>query len=191
MLPAPNELKQTVEQLLPGVSLTLEGDLLLVAAHELPAVCRCLKEHERFHLDYLANLTAVDYPPTPASSASPPEIAERFRGLSPGNASHFTGQNEAAGAGRIEVVYHLYSMAKKHGPVALKVRVPRSHPVVPSVTPIWRGAEFQEREVYDLFGVTFEGHPDLRRILMWEGFDGHPLRKDYVVEDQDLLEERR
>jgi len=162
MLPAPHELKQTVEQLLPGVSLTLEGDLLLVAAHELAAVCRCLKEHERFHLDYLANLTAVDYPPTPASG----------------------------GAGRIEVIYHLYSMAEKHGPVALKVRVPRSHPAVPSVTPIWRGAEFQEREVYDLFGVIFEGHPDLRRILMWEGFDGHPLRKDYVVEDQDALEER-
>jgi hypothetical protein len=63
-------------------------------------------------------------------------------------------------------------------------------PVVASVTPIWRGAEFQEREVYDLFGVRFEGHPDLRRILMWDGFEGHPMRKDYVVEDQDTLEER-
>ena len=90
---------------------------------------------------------------------------------------------------RIEVVYHLYSMSRKHGPVILKVKLPREKPVVASVTPIWRGADFQEREVYDLFGVIFEGHPDLRRILMWEGFKGFPLRKDYVVEDQDALEE--
>ncbi|HEX9780185.1 MAG TPA: NADH-quinone oxidoreductase subunit C [bacterium] len=84
----------------------------------------------------------------------------------------------------IVVVYHLYSMHHRHGPLALKVTLPRSAPAVASVTPIWRAAEFQEREVYDLYGVTFEGHPDLRRILMWDGFDGHPMRKDYVPEDQ-------
>ena len=89
----------------------------------------------------------------------------------------------------IEVVYHLYSMAKKHGPIALKVRLPRARPVVASVTPLWRGAEFQEREVYDLYGVTFTGHPDLRRILMWDEFIGHPMRKDYVEEDQDASDE--
>ena len=76
-------------------------------------------------------------------------------------------------------------MAQKHGPLALKVRLPRANPTVASVTPIWRGAEYQEREAYDLFGVIFENHPDLRRILMREGFAGHPMRKDYVVEDQD------
>lgn len=87
--------------------------------------------------------------------------------------------------GRLETVYHLYSMRQKHGPLAVRVKLPRENPVVPSVTPVWRGAEFQEREAYDLFGVIFEGHPDLRRILMWEGFKGHPMRKDYVVENQD------
>ena len=56
---------------------------------------------------------------------------------------------------------------------------------IPSVTPIWRSAEFQEREAYDLLGIKFTGHPDLRRILMWDGFEHHPLRKDYVQEDQD------
>ena len=81
-------------------------------------------------------------------------------------------------------------MERKHGPIALQVSLPRQQPVVASVTPIWRGAEFQEREVYDLYGVTFEGHPDLRRILMWEGFEGHPMRKDYVPEDQNVLEDR-
>jgi len=84
--------------------------------------------------------------------------------------------------GYIEVVYHLYSVALKHGPVVLKVRAPRdlAQCEVPSLTPVWRGCEFQEREAYDLFGVRFTGHPDLRRILMWDEFKDHPMRKDYV-----------
>lgn len=84
-----------------------------------------------------------------------------------------------------EVVYHLYSMAKKDGPLTVKVRTERDNGHIPSVAPIWRSAEFQEREAYDLVGIQFDGHPDLRRILMWEGFQFHPLRKDYVPEDQD------
>lgn len=154
MLPSPEDLKHTLEQLLPGITLTLEGQVLFVDPKDLIAVCRCLKDTERFGLDYLANLTVVDYPPD-----------------------------------RMDVVYHLYSMAQRHGPVTLKVKLDRNQPVVASVTPIWRGAEFQEREAYDLFGVRFEGHTDLRRILMWDGFEGHPMRKDYVVEDQDVLSE--
>jgi NADH-quinone oxidoreductase subunit C len=84
--------------------------------------------------------------------------------------------------GQIEVVYHLYSVALRHGPVALKVRAPRALDQcrLPSLTPVWRGCEWQEREAFDLYGVVFEGHPDLRRILMWDGFADHPLRKDYV-----------
>jgi NADH-quinone oxidoreductase subunit C len=82
----------------------------------------------------------------------------------------------------IEVVYHLYSVAKRHGPLVLKVRTPRALDQcrLLSLTPLWRGCEFQEREIYDLYGVTFEGHPDLRRILMWDEFTDHPMRKDYV-----------
>ena len=86
---------------------------------------------------------------------------------------------------RIEVVYHLCSMAQKHGPVTLKVKLPRENTAVAPVVPVWRGAEFQEREAYDLYGVKFEGHPDLRRILMWDEFEGYPMRKDYKHEDQD------
>jgi NADH-quinone oxidoreductase subunit C len=84
--------------------------------------------------------------------------------------------------GQIEVVYHLYSVALKHGPVILKVRAPRelAQCHVPSLTPLWRGCEFQEREAYDLYGVKFDGHPDLRRILMWDEFTDYPMRKDYV-----------
>jgi NADH/F420H2 dehydrogenase subunit C len=79
----------------------------------------------------------------------------------------------------LEVVYHLYSMKNEGGPVILKVRVDRENPHVPSVTPLWTGANWQEREAWDLMGVRFDGHPDLRRILLWEGYEGHPLRKDF------------
>lgn len=87
--------------------------------------------------------------------------------------------------GYLEVVYHLYSMARQHGPVILRLRTAnRTDQVsVPSLTPIWRSCEFQEREVFDLFGVVFENHPDLRRILMWDEFEPHPMRKDYVEPD--------
>jgi NADH-quinone oxidoreductase subunit C/D len=80
---------------------------------------------------------------------------------------------------KMEVVYHAYKTTG--GPaLVFKVQAARVDPVIiPSVTPIWTGADFQEREIWDLYGIRFEGHPDLRRILMWEGFEGHPMRKDW------------
>ena len=80
---------------------------------------------------------------------------------------------------KMEVVYHTYKTTG--GPaLVFKVQAPRVDPItVPSVTPIWTGAELQEREIWDLYGIRFEGHHDLRRILMWEGFEGHPMRKDW------------
>lgn len=81
---------------------------------------------------------------------------------------------------RFEVVYHLYSMKRGGTVLTLKVLLAdKEHAEVESVTPIWPGANFQEREVYDLMGISFKNHPDLRRILMWDGFPGHPLRKDF------------
>jgi NADH-quinone oxidoreductase subunit C len=87
--------------------------------------------------------------------------------------------------GYLEVVYHLYSMAKKHGPVIVRMRTGNRTDQVemPSLTPVWRSAEFQAREIFDLFGVVFKGHPDLRRILMWDEFKDHPMRRDYVDPD--------
>jgi NADH-quinone oxidoreductase subunit C/D len=78
-----------------------------------------------------------------------------------------------------EVVYHLTSIDRGGAPITLKVNTARDNPSVPSLVPVYRGADFQEREVYDMMGIRFEGHPNLRRILMWEGFEGYPLRKDY------------
>jgi NADH/F420H2 dehydrogenase subunit C len=82
---------------------------------------------------------------------------------------------------RFEVVYHLWSIKDRTTkPFVLKTYIEdKENPAVPSVTPIWRGANYQEREAYDLMGIRFEGHPNLKRIVLWEGFPGHPLRKDF------------
>jgi len=78
-----------------------------------------------------------------------------------------------------EVVYHLTSIKNNHS-VVLKVRCyDRDNPRLPSVVSLWQGADFQEREVYDLMGIAFDGHPNLKRIFLWHGFAGHPLRKDF------------
>ena len=80
---------------------------------------------------------------------------------------------------RFELRYGLLSIRKNHRAV-LKVRLwGREEPAAPSVTPIWEGANLQEREIYDLMGVHFEGHPNMKRVMLWEGFPGHPLRKDF------------
>jgi NADH-quinone oxidoreductase subunit C len=81
---------------------------------------------------------------------------------------------------RIDVVYHFSSLAQNH---IFEVKVPADHarPRVPSITPLWIGANLQEREVYDLMGVEFEGHPDLTRLFLWDKFPGHPLRKDFMA----------
>ena len=80
----------------------------------------------------------------------------------------------------LEVVYHLASLKHNHS-LVLKTRChDREQPAVPSVTSVWQGADFQEREAYDLLGIRFEGHPNMKRIFLWEGFQGYPLRRDYL-----------
>lgn len=82
--------------------------------------------------------------------------------------------------GRLGVVYHLNSMALGHK-ITLKVDVPADAPHVPSVESVWKTANWHEREAFDMFGIVFDGHPDLRRMLLPEDWEGHPLRKDYQV----------
>ncbi|MFO0750405.1 MAG: NADH-quinone oxidoreductase subunit C [Myxococcota bacterium] len=79
---------------------------------------------------------------------------------------------------RFEVVYHLHSLTQKHR-IRLKVEVPEHDLHVPSVISVWRGVDWFEREAYDMYGILFDGHPHLKRILLYEEFVGHPLRKDY------------
>jgi len=84
---------------------------------------------------------------------------------------------------KLEVVYHLYSYSRRH-PIVLKVDLPREEPRVSTMEGVWKAANWMEREVFDLFGVFFEGHSDLRRIMLPEDWVGHPLRKDYVEQEE-------
>jgi NADH-quinone oxidoreductase subunit C len=115
-------------------------------------VLRTCRDEAELRFDMLSDLTAVDY-------------------------SRFPGREDGP---RFEVVYHLYSLPHNHR-LRVKVRVDEDEAVVPSATPLWPIANWFEREVWDMFGVRFAGHPDLRRLLMYEEFVGHPLRKDYPV----------
>ena len=79
-----------------------------------------------------------------------------------------------------EVVYQLTSLEHNHSIIIKTRSYDRENPSVPSIIGLYQGADLQEREIYDLMGITFEGHPNLKRILLWDGFEGHPLRKDYI-----------
>ena len=81
--------------------------------------------------------------------------------------------------GTFELVYYLYSSKNKNG-IVLKSTIQRSSPEIDSVTSVWAGMDWQEREVFDLMGIVFRHHPNLKRIMMWDGFPGYPLRKDYI-----------
>jgi NADH-quinone oxidoreductase subunit C len=117
----------------------------------------------------LTNVTGVDWPePAKADAVAVPLVA-----------------TPAPTVGFLEVVYHLYSTTRRTGPLVLRARTGDrlTQVMLPSVVSVYRSAEFQEREIYDLFGVIFTGHPDLRRILMWDEFEDHPMRKDYAAPD--------
>ena len=79
-----------------------------------------------------------------------------------------------------EVVYHLQSLSRNHVAILKTRAMDHRDPQMPSLVPVWQGAQLQEREVYDLMGIRFQGHPDLRRVFLWDGFPGYPLRKDWL-----------
>ncbi len=139
------------------------------------AVARHLHDHPDLRFDFCSNVTGVDWP----------DRTEKIKVKRLVDGAEREVEETRVIPGFLEVVYHLYSMARKTGPLILRQRtVDRDRDcAVASLTPVWRSCEFQEREVYDLFGVRFTGHPDLRRILMWDGFVDHPMRKDYAEPD--------
>jgi NADH-quinone oxidoreductase subunit C len=186
MLPAIEQLKARIEGAVPGAALEiLQNDTpaaqpsLIVNRDAALSVAQFLKNDPDLRLDYASNVTGVDW----LDLVTKEKV--KVKKLVDGVEKEVEETVEKKRAGYLEVVYHLFSMSLKHGPVILRIRTGnRTDDVtVPSLTPVWRGAEFQEREVYDLYGVRFSGHPDLRRILMWEGFTEFPMRKDYVEPD--------
>ena len=114
------------------------------------ACAAVLKNDERLSFDFLTMVTAADYAKTTATELP-----------------------------RLDVIYHLFSMKHRHK-LVVKISLPRENPEIDSVIHLWLTADWQEREVYDMYGIKFKGHPNCTRILMWDNFPGWPLRKDYA-----------
>lgn len=150
-------------------------------------VANTLKEDPAFQMNFLIDLTAVDYltfakkPPAPGAFVSfgvsaAPSTQVPDSAPWPGPAT----------PARFEVVYHFFSLVLKHR-LRIKVPLEESGPEVDSLTPLWASANWFEREVWDMYGIRFRGHPNLKRILMYESFQGYPLRKDYPVSKRQPL----
>jgi NADH-quinone oxidoreductase subunit C len=179
-------IKSEIEAKLPGCVLEIvpnpspsgQHSLRIDPAHAV-AIATFLRDAEHLRFDYCSNVTGIDWPGK--------EISEKIKvkQMVDGIEQEVEEVRKSTTIGYLEIVYHLFSMEKKHGPVILRMRTEdraeRVH--LPSLTPVWQSAEFQEREIFDLYGVIFDGHPDLRRILMWDGFKDHPMRRDYVEPD--------
>lgn len=180
------QIKHRITHALPGARLefiqnespSAQHSLLIDHEHAV-AVAKFLRDDAELRMDYCSNATGVDWP----ESVTKTKIKKKV--VVDGVEKEIEETIETLRSGYLEAVYHLFSMEKKHGPVIIRLRtenrVDKNH--LPSLTPVWRGCEFQEREIYDLYGVIFDGHPDLRRILMWDGFKDFPMRKDYVEPD--------
>ena len=188
------EIKAAIEAAVPGAgveivlnpSVSAQHSLRLASAHAFE-VATFLRDDVELSLDFLSNATGVDWPDK--------EVAEKVKvtrsvtrtldGVEQQVEETVEETQKRVVPGCLEAVYHLFSVSKGHGPVVIRMKtVNRTDQVqLPSLTPVWRSAEFQEREIFDLFGIVFTGHPDLRRLLMWDEFKDHPMRRDYVEPD--------
>jgi NADH-quinone oxidoreductase subunit C len=185
------ETRAAIEAAVPGCKINIiqngspsaQHSLLIDSEHAVDAA-RFLSNHAELRLDFCSNMTAVDWLDT--------ELTEKVKvkNVVDGVETETEETRKTKVLGYLEAVYHLFSMEKKHGPVILRLRTGNRTDQVhlPSLTPIWRSAEFQEREAFDLYGIIFDGHPDLRRIFMWEEFTDFPMRKDYVPPADDEVE---
>ena len=188
------EIKAAIEAAVPGAGVEIVQNpgpaaqhSLLLKAEKAVEVAQFLRDDAELALDFLSNVTGVDWLDKEITEKVKVTrtVAKTVDGVEQQVEETVEEPRKRVEPGRLEVVYHLYSMRKKHGPVILRMRTGNRTDRVdlPSMTPIWRSAEFQEREIFDLFGVVFDGHPDLRRILMWDEFKDHPMRRDYVEPD--------
>jgi NADH-quinone oxidoreductase subunit C len=176
------EVLEAIRTALPNAGVELLQNPSPCAQHSLvvsPKDARAVAEFLRDSLgyDFCSNVSGVDWPARKVK-----ETIVRKETVE-GEEVKETVEREIPGY--LEAVYHLFSIAKRSGPLTLRVRTGnRGDDVsIPSLTPVWKSADFQEREAYDLYGIRFDGHPDLRRILMWDEFTDHPMRKDYVAPD--------
>ena len=180
------QIKARVEAVVPGAKVDIvpnpgpaQQSSLLIDNEHAPAVARFLRVDPALRLDFCSNVTGVDWLDRTVKKTT------KVKKLVDGAEKEVDETSEEKIPGYLEAVYHLYSITYKHGPVIIRMRTSDRAigARLPSLTSIWRSAEFQEREIFDLYGVRFDGHPDLRRILMWDEFVDHPMRKDYREPD--------
>jgi NADH-quinone oxidoreductase subunit C len=180
------QIKARAEAAVPGAKIDIvpnpgpanQPSLLIDSEHAL-AVAHFLRDDSALRLDFCSNVTGVDWLDRVVKKKA------KTKTVVDGVEKEVDQMTEEKIPGYLEAVYHLYSMALKHGPVIIRVRTAdrTASARLRSLTPAWRSAEFQEREIFDLYGIRFDGHPDLRRILMWDEFEDYPMRKDYVLPD--------
>ena len=184
-------LKPEIEANVPGCTLEIianpspsaQHSLLVDAEHGL-AVAQFLRTASNLQFDYCSNVTGIDWPSRELSEKV--KVKKMVDGPDGVPVEKEVDEvRKSTTPAYLEVVYHLYSIALRHGPVVLRLRTADRDGNVhlPSLTPVWRSCDFQEREIFDLFGVIFDGHHDLRRLLMWPEFVDFPMRKDYVEPD--------
>jgi NADH-quinone oxidoreductase subunit C len=179
-------IKVRVEAAIPGAKVTIipnpspanQPSLLLDHGHAI-AVAKFLRDDPALHLDHCSNVTGVDWLDKVVKTKV------KVKQLVDGEEKEVEETREESYPGYLETVYHLFSMTHKHGPVVIRLRTTdrENGARLPSLTSVYRSAEFQEREIFDLYGIHFDGHLDLRRILMWDEFTDHPMRRDYVEPD--------
>lgn len=188
------EIKAAIEAAVPGAGVEILPNpspsgqhSLLLGPRTALAVAKFLRDDAELALDFLSNVTGVDWLDKEVSEKVKvtKQVPKTVDGVEQLVEETVEETRKHIEPGYLEAVYHLFSVKKKHGPVIFRMRTANRTDQVelPSMTPIWRAAEFQEREIFDLYGIVFTGHPDLRRILMWDGFKDHPMRKDYVEPD--------
>lgn len=180
------QIKARIEAAIPGAKIEIVQNASPSQQHSLKIdneraydVAKWLRDDAELSLDFCSNVTGVDWLDRVVKKTT------KVKKVLDGEQKEVIETTEEKILGYIEAVYHLYSMSLKHGPVIIRMRTTdrAEGASLPSLTSIWRSAEFQEREVFDLYGVRFDGHPDLRRILMWDEFEDHPMRKDYREPD--------
>ena len=159
---------------------------VIVARSELLDVARSLRDDAAFQMNLLVDLTAVDYS---TFGRKPARAFFSSSGVAVRPSSGIPTRDPWPGPpadARFAVVYHFFSLPLKHR-LRMEVLLQEDDAEVESVTPLWAAADWLEREVWDMFGIRFRGHPNLKRILMYDEFVGHPLRKDYPVDGRQPL----
>jgi NADH-quinone oxidoreductase subunit C len=186
MMESPEQIKARAESAVPGAKIDIvpnpgpsQQSSLLIDNEHARGIARFLRDDPTLQLDFCSNVTGVDWLDRTVKKTM------KVKKIVDGEEKEVVETREETIPGYLEAVYHLYSMAHKYGPVIIRMHTAdrADGARLPSLTPIWRSAEFQEREIFDLYGVHFDGHPDLRRILMWDEFVDYPMRKDYREPD--------